>query len=383
MPISLPPDLLGEIFGYYAISEDLKYPLETLLLVSRSWHEAARIHGGIWASFNIELGNYKSIDLWRTRLPRRLSLAGPTRPLDITVRNVYSISGHPFASEFLSRKDYNQPESPEQLARGVYQVRHFMLDLLQDLNGRDGSLAWRWRSLHLYFGDHPWTYSTGNNSGVTRFSWKHLQNTTKRPLVPLGKGVEKLILGFPFNGEWKIPNYLPRLWSIELGGDGPRCHLQSVQAPNLSHATLRIQSASFLPTVLSHVAFLSTITHLTILEEEAAFLSTQRRIAYRLLSAMLSLVEVRTNEPGLRGILLLVRDARNQKTNVDMITGEVELSTCPFQLRRVRVSCVDCEGDVEISSDMDSWEVALQILRSSSLATQNPHIAKMIEGLAT
>ncbi|CCA74374.1 hypothetical protein PIIN_08327 [Serendipita indica DSM 11827] len=449
MVTSLPCDVLGEIFAHYALSEDLFHPLETLLLVSRFWHEAALIYGEIWATFNIEIGNYKSIHIWRTRVGRRLARVGPTRLLDITIRNVYSVPNHPSASDFLNGNRMNQKEPISNLSHNIYQVRHFMLDFLQDLNGRDGSLTWRWRSLHLYFGDHPWNYDRGSSSEVTRFSWKvlsyptpalesltleyietngndrrrrhpllpfspnlrtctlseysfsfypdisaarevtiihprHLQNTTNRPRFKLGMAVEKLVLGLPFNGEWTLPQTLPQLRSIEVGKGGPQCNLEDLKAPHLTQATLRIQNAFFLPNTLLKVSFLSAVTHLTILDEASTLILPAPRLSIsRILSAILSLVHLRTNEAALRGVLALVKDSRSPQTNPDGTFGDVDLSTCPFQLRRLRVSCVEFEGDAEISSDMDSWVAVFRILRASTLYTQNPDIAKMIEGLTS
>ncbi|CCA74373.1 hypothetical protein PIIN_08326 [Serendipita indica DSM 11827] len=446
MPISLPSDVLGEVFAWYGLSEDLYHPLETLLLVSRSWHDTALLNRGIWARFNIEVGHLKSMDIWKTRLQRRLDRIGPTTLLDISIRNVCSIPNHPCASEYLNENVPKGNERSSAVILNACSVRYFMIEILKDFNGHKGSLAKRWRSLHLCFGNQEWIYKHAgwvdhlgfaldalfyptpaletltfgylNPSGdsrrknpflpfspnlrtctlsnypfssypdmsaareVTIIRTVHQGRHTKHPMIPLGNAVEKLVLGLTANDGCTLPASLPRLRNVEIGRDGLWCNLDSVQAPLLSQVTLRIQGRRFLFTIFSRVSFLSTVTHLTILDEVSALtIDTHKFTLCLILQSILSLVHLEADKSALEGILGLVRDSRDGSMNPGGTIGKVDPTDCPFSCRRVCVSCVEKRGDAEISSDMDSWTAFFRILRTSTMYTQNPDIADMIEGL--
>jgi hypothetical protein len=59
----LPFDILAEIFDHYGEEESLSYPLETLLLVCRTWNEAASSHRGLWGRIKIELNHFRTFKI--------------------------------------------------------------------------------------------------------------------------------------------------------------------------------------------------------------------------------------------------------------------------------------------------------------------------------
>jgi hypothetical protein len=142
----LPYDVLYEIFDYYAKEESEDYPLETLLLVCRSWNEAALNHRLLWTWLDIPLHHICTVKLWLTRLPRRLERAGERVPLEISLgrhEEQRRYRDKPFICRVC--KEYN-PGNP------YYEKPDFYIHakrLLTMLTGTDGELCKRWKSLTL------------------------------------------------------------------------------------------------------------------------------------------------------------------------------------------------------------------------------------------
>jgi hypothetical protein len=80
-------DVLGLIFSHYTEEENIGYPLETLLLVCRSWSNAALGHRALWNNLRIIIGHEPTISMWKARLPLRLARCALHSPLDIMLRN--------------------------------------------------------------------------------------------------------------------------------------------------------------------------------------------------------------------------------------------------------------------------------------------------------
>lgn len=116
----LPVEVLAKIFDYF-VNHD--YKPETLLLVSKKWHDAALGFGHLWSTIHIEhrnnLPDLTLLPFVQLRLARSRGY-----PLDISVR----------------------------------EHTHFATDYAPDLHacigaiiGQDGIIMARWRSLHLHF----------------------------------------------------------------------------------------------------------------------------------------------------------------------------------------------------------------------------------------
>jgi hypothetical protein len=81
----LPFDILCIIFEQYAKFDDRFTPLETLLLVSKSWHNTALHERRLWSSFEIHIRHIEDLDYWNACVTRRLNRCPPPVLFDIHV----------------------------------------------------------------------------------------------------------------------------------------------------------------------------------------------------------------------------------------------------------------------------------------------------------
>jgi hypothetical protein len=150
----LPFDVLNEIFDFYAEEETVYHPLETLLLVCRSWSGAATNHRLLWARLKICIGYGPSQKMWLTRLPRRLERSGEYAPLEIELRQLpqfdplYPDPDPLHASHFPEAEECNHPTHPECGCSSSAQATSKRL--FKMLAGTDGELCKRWRSLSIF-----------------------------------------------------------------------------------------------------------------------------------------------------------------------------------------------------------------------------------------
>jgi hypothetical protein len=82
---TIPFDILCNIFECYAPMETPDHPLETLLLVCRSWTYTAIHHTRIWSNFTIHLRVPNDLKIWETRVTRRLARCSPAALFDISI----------------------------------------------------------------------------------------------------------------------------------------------------------------------------------------------------------------------------------------------------------------------------------------------------------
>jgi F-box-like len=157
----LPFDVLGHIFSYYASEENIKYPLETLLLVCRSWSHSALGHRALWKHLKIYIGHEPTPTIWTTRLPLRLARCGPDIDLDVDLRNLLYIDTHQGRAEIehLAFKPSCNPDDTlvfhQDLRKGCscYIAASACAKVsLQALTGSNGEICARWRSFTLYLG---------------------------------------------------------------------------------------------------------------------------------------------------------------------------------------------------------------------------------------
>jgi hypothetical protein len=123
----LNPDVLGIIFEYYAEEETVESPLETLLLVCRSWNEAARSYRTIWSRIDVRIGCKYPIESHLAYSKRRLEYSGSSALLDITIKVCL---------------DYVDTPSLGRMHRAACEI-------LCILAGEDGAECHRWRSLNF------------------------------------------------------------------------------------------------------------------------------------------------------------------------------------------------------------------------------------------
>ena len=160
----LPFDILSCIFNHYQQQEDVFHPLETLLLVCKSWSEVALSNHALWGRFNIRLGHDPVMRMWKKRLRLRLMRSGPIVPLDIDIRS----EKH--------GKDLNE----EVLRNSRFYASHCF-----DANG---SSMWRCNCYHAHRETITWILEelVGQNEVICR-RWKRfgLHNPEATPYVTL------------------------------------------------------------------------------------------------------------------------------------------------------------------------------------------------------
>lgn len=123
----LPFDILAEIFKNYLLGETPEHPVETLLLVSKSWSQAALDTTCLWSTFRI----YSNLGFWAFFIPRRLARGPKDAPLDIYIQVIYIRAGEPGSQMRWFETQHNE----------------FMyLSLLRSLTGLHGEVARRWRT---------------------------------------------------------------------------------------------------------------------------------------------------------------------------------------------------------------------------------------------
>lgn len=150
----LPIDILVEIFGLYRINETPDIPLETLLLVCKSWNTAALSCGALWGMLRIFVSHEPVMKLWRSRLPLRLARSGPSTPLDIVIVVRFGrLMSRMMESPECLEESYHSPCSH---CKCVGKRERFVQWTLDTLAGENGELCKRWRSLHIDLG--TWLY---------------------------------------------------------------------------------------------------------------------------------------------------------------------------------------------------------------------------------
>ena len=157
----LPFDILGLVFTHYAQEETIWRPLETLLLVCRSWSLAALGHRALWSNFRIYLGHDETSITWNARLPLRLDRCESECLLDIDIRNILDLPNEEDAPEETQSDESYVPWTCDPTVRqmdpdaecvcfGV--ARECAESTLHTLAGLHGSLSARWRTLRLHLG---------------------------------------------------------------------------------------------------------------------------------------------------------------------------------------------------------------------------------------
>lgn len=135
----LPFDILIEIFEQYFLEETPEHPVETLLLVCKSWCRAALGAPYLWSNFTI----LDDFDFWASCVPRRLA-----RCRDGTLLNIHIWVGKPPCFE----EDETTVDHDT-----LYLDYH---SILGSLTGPHGEFARRWRKFRVvdYFqGRGEWT----------------------------------------------------------------------------------------------------------------------------------------------------------------------------------------------------------------------------------
>jgi hypothetical protein len=192
---TFPFDVLGVIFDYYVDGETIEFPLETMLLVCRSWNEAALGHRNLWARLKIYLGHFPTSDIWEFRLPRRLERAGDSTLLEIDLRSVLDSRNLPQEVHHKCSQSNRLILYPRLLECDcIITARRMANKLLSVLVGPQGELCRRWKSLYLCVGPHnlrgkELTYPTPNLEAVS-LELLSAQGISILPSIPKLKTLE-------------------------------------------------------------------------------------------------------------------------------------------------------------------------------------------------
>ncbi|KIM26809.1 hypothetical protein M408DRAFT_312158 [Serendipita vermifera MAFF 305830] len=159
----LPFDVLTEIFPYYATEEVPTYPIETLLLVCKSWHVAALADCSLWGHHRIHIEHRSDTGMLLRRAERRLERSKGLGLMDIELRNVVDANAPKFTEDFEDRILDIKPtvNCPKRLTwfnkRMIktmscaceFNAYESVVSLLTFLAGPGGKYCRRWRSLVL------------------------------------------------------------------------------------------------------------------------------------------------------------------------------------------------------------------------------------------
>lgn len=88
---NLPHDVLCIIFQYYAKDDRPSEPLEALLLVCKSWYNAALSHGILWSILGINIETPEDVEYWTSCVKRRLARCSVDTLIDVEVDSTYTV----------------------------------------------------------------------------------------------------------------------------------------------------------------------------------------------------------------------------------------------------------------------------------------------------
>lgn len=301
--MDFPFDVLGIIFDYYLDNETIYFPLETMLLVCRSWNVAAVGHRNLWGRLKIYIGHSQTQDIWRSRLPRRLERAGDSTLLEIDLRSMLG-SSNPQPRLQLAGFDLCSRRKRDEFGRlscgCAFAAHDTIKGLLGILTGPHGELCHRWKSLYLFLTPYivlqkELAYPTPNLEAVWleqpaiahglsilpsipkletfeifRISFSTLPKVENvRNLVILDLcswsvdlsnlktaiKVETLTIGareLPGQNPipYSLPQFLPHLFSMSFIGDHLPSNLNKVQAPNIRRLSLTLAKSETLQTFI-------------------------------------------------------------------------------------------------------------------------------------
>ena len=192
---NVPFDVLCHIFDYYAQAETLDHPLETLLLVCKSWSNAARDNSHLWSKISIVFQDLVDLKKWNSLVPRRLGRCPPDVLFDIQIMDTGDGS------------------------RGYLQeLRHVVVydKILLSLVGRNGELARRWRTFKASSELNHKCEMRGHLSHPT----PNLEELEVTGLFPTGNPLPYTPLLKRFHSPSRFPTAFPDLSTVEdLGFD--------------------------------------------------------------------------------------------------------------------------------------------------------------------
>jgi hypothetical protein len=374
---NFPFDVLGIIFDYYVDNETVYSPLETMLLVCRSWNDAALGHRKLWARLKIHLGHYPTSNIWKVRLPRRLERTGDSALLEIDLRVPLDSSDlPPGPPDSFDRHNQQTPHSFG--AQDLYSFDiacRTVQELLVMLAGPHGKLCRRWKSLRLHTDNarlgKEMTYPTPN----LEFAWLEQFFTESHiPILPSVPKLKTLVIHRPYrlklpsvenvqtltireaaigpdmdlsnlktaiNVEnltigtrwgihpglpihYSLPNILPRLSSLSFIGSQLPSNLMNLQAPNIRRLSLKVDDAEILQAVVDSSLPFWTLQELELILPRSRYIDEELKMSMsNLLFSCISVTRIKGDRKSLSVIVKLYWDKGSTKgTGRENIMGQ-------------------------------------------------------------
>lgn len=231
-------DIFCQIFEYYVEDETIEHPLETILLVSRAWNNAACTHRSLWGRLKINLGHDPDLDMWAVRLPLRLQRSGPTTPLHIHIHNQWATGRGPVVQYCCYDRENSSCRAK------AYQHAILFLSILA---GPNGEQCKRWTTLWLELGSINFQSHTEDESQLPQGDGYIPRNTLALSIED-AKNMEELTIWISLREmKVKIPTILPCLTTLHLWGSHLPINLPSVVIPNLRTLILEVFNIETIP----------------------------------------------------------------------------------------------------------------------------------------
>ncbi|KIM28526.1 hypothetical protein M408DRAFT_136201 [Serendipita vermifera MAFF 305830] len=154
--MQLPLDVLRIIFTEYAKQETPEHPLETLLLICKTWTRLCLQSPLLWSRFDISISDACEARRWATIVPKRLARSGPASPLHIVIMNRRKpvLSYCDVCGNDKNHLDYfrgvlPRVEQEDDQCWCLTDSRTSIESILQVLAGNQGFFCHRWVTLHL------------------------------------------------------------------------------------------------------------------------------------------------------------------------------------------------------------------------------------------
>lgn len=192
---ALPFEVLGIIFQICVTDRMEEWPVETLLLVCRTWNRAARGHPTLWTTIVVRIGHDNTFASCTSHVTRRLALSGPSALLDIDIELL------PLHSEEAPLPCVWQITKHKQCCD--IQASRLAWHLLSLLAGPDGEGCTRWRQLQFKLDfDTPYYAKKPDDPSFMALSYPmpslrhvHLVNIrAPRRILPSCPSLEKAML---------------------------------------------------------------------------------------------------------------------------------------------------------------------------------------------
>ncbi|KIM28525.1 hypothetical protein M408DRAFT_23581 [Serendipita vermifera MAFF 305830] len=147
-------DIITLIFMEY--EETAEYPLETLLLVCKTWKDWCLQSPLLWSTLNIIFETEQDAKRWASMVPKRLARSGTAAPLHITISNDYEDAhthrGPSGASRYPVCPLITKAEGVDSyvFCYCLDRMAEYIGPIMESLAGLEGNLCHRWTTMHLH-----------------------------------------------------------------------------------------------------------------------------------------------------------------------------------------------------------------------------------------